>query len=58
MLGVSRSLAGGYAIGTHLLNILWVGVSGLVAMWLLRVSFEDLFYLRRPQPVPGSDASS
>ncbi len=58
VLGVSRPLAGGYAIGTHLLNIIWVGFAGLIAMWMLRVSFEDLFYLRRPQPVPGSDASS
>jgi uncharacterized protein (TIRG00374 family) len=58
LLGVARPLAGGYAIGTHLLNIVWVGVSGLVAMWMLRVSFEDLFYLRGPQVVPSSDAPS
>jgi hypothetical protein len=58
VLGVSRPLAGGYAIGTHLLNILWVGVSGLVAMWLMRMSMEDLFSLRRPGPVPGSDGPS
>ncbi len=58
LLGVSRPLAGGYAIGTHLLNIVWVGVSGLVAMWLLRMSMEDLFYLRRPEPVPDPDGPS
>jgi uncharacterized protein (TIRG00374 family) len=59
-LGVARPLAGGYAIGTHLLNIAWVGVSGLIAMWMLRVGLEDLFYLRRsaPEPAPGSDGPS
>lgn len=47
-LGVARPLAGGYVIATHLLNIIWVGFSGLVAMWMLNLSFEDVFSLRQP----------
>lgn len=49
LLGVESSLAGGFAIGSHLLNILWVGASGLVAVWLMRLSFEDVFFLRLQQ---------
>ncbi|TET95982.1 MAG: flippase-like domain-containing protein [Dehalococcoidia bacterium] len=45
LLGVESSLAGGFAIGSHLLNILWVGASGLVAVWLMRLSFEDVFFV-------------
>ena len=58
VLGVARPLAGAYAIGTHLLNILWVGISGLIAMWLMGLSFEDIFSLKRPegpQPEPVSE---
>jgi hypothetical protein len=55
-LGVTRSLAGGYAIVTHLLNILWVSFTGLIAMWLLGLRFQDIFYLRTraemPTPAP------
>jgi uncharacterized membrane protein YbhN (UPF0104 family) len=49
-LGVARPLAGAYAIGTHLLNILWVGISGLIAMWVMGLSFEDVFSFRQPDP--------
>jgi uncharacterized protein (TIRG00374 family) len=45
LLGVESSLAGGFAIGSHLLNILWVGANGLVAVWLMRLSFEDVFFV-------------
>jgi uncharacterized protein (TIRG00374 family) len=57
-LGVARPLAGAYAIGTHLLNIFWVGFSGLVAMWMLRLSFEDVFSLRQPAPQPEASGES
>jgi uncharacterized protein (TIRG00374 family) len=53
VLGVTRSLAGGYAIVTHLLNILWVTLTGLVAMWLLGLHFQDIFYLRTPPGAPA-----
>lgn len=46
LLGVDASLAGGYAIGTHLLSIVWIVASGLVAMWLLGLAWGDVFYLR------------
>jgi hypothetical protein len=53
VLGVTRSLAGGYAIVTHLLNILWVTLTGLIAMWLLGLHFQDIFYLRTPPGAPA-----
>jgi len=59
VLGVARPLAGAYAIGTHLLNIIWVGISGLIAMWVMGLSFEDVFSLKRPegsQPEPAGEA--
>jgi hypothetical protein len=52
ILGVSRSLAGGYAIATHLLNILWVSFTGLIAMWLLGLRLQDIFYLRARAETP------
>jgi uncharacterized protein (TIRG00374 family) len=52
ILGVSRSLAGGYAIATHLLNILWVSFTGLIAMWLLGLRLQDIFYLRARAEAP------
>ena len=52
LLGVTRSLAGGYAIVTHLLNILWVSFTGLIAMWLLGLRLQDIFYLRAPAEAP------
>ena len=57
VLGVARSLAGGYAIATHILNILWVLSTGVIAMWLLGLRVQDIFYLRgspeAPAPAPG-----
>ena len=50
VLGVARPVAGAYAIGTHLFNILWVGFVGVLAMWALRLGLEDVLYLRAPAP--------
>ena len=47
LLGVESALAGGYAIGSHLLIIAWVGVTGLLATSLLGLELGDLFYLGR-----------
>jgi uncharacterized protein (TIRG00374 family) len=55
ILGVARPLAGGYAIATHLLNIVWVTLTGLIAMWLLGLHFQDIFYLRTPAGAPATD---
>lgn len=54
VLGVTRSLAGGYAIVTHVLNIVWVTVTGLVAMWLLHLRMQDIFYLGGGAAAPAS----
>jgi uncharacterized protein (TIRG00374 family) len=52
VLGVARPLAGGYAIATHLLNIVWVTLTGLIAMWFLKLRPQDIFYLRTPERTP------
>jgi uncharacterized protein (TIRG00374 family) len=54
VLGVARPLAGGYAIATHLLNILWVTFTGLIAMWFLKLRPQDIFYLRTPERTPAT----
>jgi uncharacterized protein (TIRG00374 family) len=54
LFGVDRSLAAGYAIGAHLFMSLWIVVTGLLAAWLLNISFEDLFYLRNGERRPGA----
>lgn len=46
LFGVDRSLAAGYAIGTHIFLSVWISATGLLAAWLLKIRFEDLFYLR------------
>lgn len=46
LLGVDSAQAGGFAIGSHLLNILWVAVGGVIALWLMRLRVEDVFFLR------------
>jgi len=47
LFGVDRTLAAGYAIGTHIFISIWIGLTGLMAIWLLNLRFEDVFYLRR-----------
>jgi uncharacterized protein (TIRG00374 family) len=47
LFGVDRALAAGYAIGTHVFISIWIGLSGLVAIRMLNLRFEDIFYLRR-----------
>lgn len=46
LLGVDAALAGGYAIGTHLLIVAWIVATGLTAMWLMGLGWRDVFYLR------------
>ncbi len=45
-LGVNGSLAASYAIGTHLFSIFWITLTGLVAMWLLRLDIRDVMSMR------------
>jgi len=50
-LGAERALATGFAIGMHLCFIIWITLTGLAAMWLMRLSPDEIFYLREePQP--------
>jgi hypothetical protein len=44
-LGVNGALAGGYAIGTHIFSIVWITLTGLIAMWLLRLDLRDVLSL-------------
>ena len=53
-LGAERALATGFAIGIHLCFIIWITLTGLTAMWLMRLTPNEIFYLgqeqeRRPQ---------
>jgi uncharacterized protein (TIRG00374 family) len=57
LLGAERALATGFAIGIHLCFIVWITITGLAAMWLMRLSPSEIFYLveaqeRKPQPQP------
>jgi len=55
-LGADAALATGYAIGIHLVFIIWITLTGLVAMWLTHLSPREIFYLAQepaeatPQP--------
>jgi uncharacterized protein (TIRG00374 family) len=44
-LGVPRTIATGYAIAIHLCFIIWVTITGLAAMWLMKLSPSEIFYV-------------
>ena len=46
LLGSSRLDASSYAIGSRLLLMLWIGITGLLAMWSLNLRWRDLFGYR------------
>jgi len=57
LMGTERALAAGFAIGIHMGFIVWITITGLAAMWLMRLSFAEIFYIaeagtaeRQPQP--------
>jgi uncharacterized protein (TIRG00374 family) len=50
-LGGERALATGYAIGMHLCLIIWITLTGLVAMWLMKLSPNEIFYIQPPPDV-------
>lgn len=59
LLGAGRTLATGYAIGIHLCFIIWITLTGLAAMWLMRLSPGEIFYVaqtreQEPRPQPGA----
>lgn len=41
-MGADRAAASGYAIGSHLLLLAWIGVTGVAAMWALNLRFRDI----------------
>lgn len=41
-MGTPRDTASGYAIGSHLLLLAWIGVTGVAAMWSLDLRMGDL----------------
>ena len=45
-LGVASGVAGGFAIATHVFNILWITAAGAAAMWALGLSLDEVFSLR------------
>jgi uncharacterized membrane protein YbhN (UPF0104 family) len=54
-LGGVAALATGFAIGTHLALVIWVTLTGLIAMWVMRLTPDEIFYIsqesdRAPQP--------
>ncbi len=60
LFGVDRTLAAGYAIGTHVFISIWIGLTGLVAIWMLNIRLEDIFYFRQSarQPSAAIDPAS
>jgi uncharacterized protein (TIRG00374 family) len=58
-LGADRALATGFAIGIHLCFIFWITLTGLVAMWLMKLSPNEIFYIAQepsaePTTQPGA----
>jgi uncharacterized protein (TIRG00374 family) len=54
-LGAERALATGFAIGIHLCFIIWITLTGLTAMWLMRLTPNEIFYFgqeQEPRPQP------
>ena len=54
-MGAEQAVAAGFAIGIHLSFIIWIALTGLVAMWLTHLSPSEIFYLAQaseaePQP--------
>jgi uncharacterized protein (TIRG00374 family) len=58
-LGGERALAAGFAIGMHLCFIIWITITGLVAMWLMRLSPNEIFYLQpeKTEVIPQPEAT-
>lgn len=61
LLGADRALATGFAIGIHLCFIFWITFTGLVAMWLTKLTPSEIFYVsqageldREPRAQPGA----
>jgi hypothetical protein len=42
IMGFGLSQAGAYAVGSHILLVIWISITGLIAMWTLQVSPREL----------------
>ncbi|HZP57621.1 MAG TPA: lysylphosphatidylglycerol synthase transmembrane domain-containing protein [Dehalococcoidia bacterium] len=49
-LGIGVGAAGGFAIASHIFNILWITVAGFAAMWALGLGLTDVFTLHAREP--------
>lgn len=49
LMGFGLSQAGAFAVGSHILLIIWISITGLLAMWTLQVSPRELI----PQATPA-----
>jgi uncharacterized protein (TIRG00374 family) len=50
LLGATRSVAAAYAIVVHAMVAIPITAAGLLAVWIMRLDFGDVFYLRRRSP--------
>jgi uncharacterized protein (TIRG00374 family) len=55
LMGFGLSQAGAFAVGSHILLIIWISITGLLAMWTLQVSPREL--IPQATPVGGEEAS-
>jgi uncharacterized protein (TIRG00374 family) len=58
LLGAAPGEATAYAIGSHLLVIFTVMLGGLLSLWYLRLSLDDVFYLKARTPDAGGAPSA
>lgn len=47
LLGADVAEAAAFAVGSHLLLIVWMGVTGVAATWAMGLGLGDVFFLRR-----------
>lgn len=48
IMGASNGTAVTYALGSHLMSVVFAVVAGIVAMWAMGLGLRDVFYLGRP----------
>jgi hypothetical protein len=54
LMGFGLSQAGAFAVGSHILLVIWISITGLLAMWTLKVSPHELI----PQATSAGDEST
>ncbi|MDI6856869.1 MAG: lysylphosphatidylglycerol synthase transmembrane domain-containing protein [Dehalococcoidia bacterium] len=54
-LGANRSVAAAYAFGTHIFTIIWITITGLLAVWFLNLSLRDIMSLGRKEMRGGEE---